>query len=538
MKYSVQTNRIFGKDWLQYHPYDDVTSIDNYYIGLCNHVLKIILQSEIAKFIDNSKEEKKIACVLVSYFEDVISETQLFSAFTRLHNRMYGKKLPFYEISDDYYDDEVNIHDIYFLIWYQISVQNKDIIIDPCFENSEAFLDAVTEIDNLFNNEFEKAPQNDRLQKYLQISADSDVKSVREKISFIACKSYLWESVFDNYIKEVLDKYKEKSKGKDIIVLDEHTEMKIYDQRIHFYFNEYLPLLSMRVNDYYAEVLGNENTEYQFIKNISKRIFGSFLIRKIDRDGFLIEHLTSKKQLRLSNEFTSLQGIKLIENETVLSLGLVKWKNDVWQNQGGCIINTLTELKGEDIISRHLFDDENQKLESIQQLEKAFLELTDGKRMVYFRGKRAYSEFHLKLARKHAKIVKPDITDQELDKTYKNLIAQIERNLPFEDDETFGIFFNSIGGIEIYMEGVISCMKDKNNPYYDAHDEFDLCDLIIIDTFSKEFINYILENDLINLNCGDYENPDMFKIIMENLDFLLRFYRRSQYFSEPRVSIV
>ena len=531
MKYSVQTNKIFGKDWLQYHPYDNTTSIDNYYLWLCNDVLKIILQSEIAEYLNNSNEEKKLACVLVSYFEDVISETRLFSTFTRLHKQMYGKELPFYKISDDYYDDEVNVHDIYFLIWYQISVFNEDIVIDPCFENSEAFLDGVSKIYDLFDNEFEKAPQNERLQKYLQLSSgSSDMKVVREKFEFIVCKSFFYNSFFERYYQKKLDKYKKN----DIVVLDKKTELEIYDQKIHFYYNEYMPLLSLRVNEYFAEVLGEENSEYQFIKNISKRIFGSFLIRKIKSDGFLIEHLTSKKQIWLSNEFTSLQRVKLVENETVLTLGLVCWKDDVWQNQGGCIVNTLTELKGKDI-SKNLFDDENQKLETIRQLEKAFLELTDGKQMVYCRGKREYSEFHLQLMRKHAKIAEPNITDHELNETYENMIDKIESDLPFEDDETTGIFFNSNGGLEVYREGVISCMKDKNNPYY-THGEFDLCDLITIDTFSKEFINYIIENDLMNLCVNDYKNPDMFKIIMENLDFLLRFFRRTEYFSKPRIT--
>ena len=40
MKLFNQTNKILGKDWLQYHPYKNVTSIDNYYIALCNKCFK------------------------------------------------------------------------------------------------------------------------------------------------------------------------------------------------------------------------------------------------------------------------------------------------------------------------------------------------------------------------------------------------------------------------------------------------------------------------------------------------------------------
>ena len=533
MKYSGQTNKISGKDWLQYHPYDNTTYIDNYYVSLCNDVLKIVSQSEIANFLEGSSEEKKLACMLVCYFEDVISETHLFSAFTRLHKKMYGKELPFYKISDDYYYDEVNLHDIYFLTWYQISIFNEDMVIDPCFENSEAFLDAISKIYNLFNNEFENAPQNESLQKFLQLSsADNNVMIVREKINFIACNSFLYNSFFERFFRDMIEKYKKN----DVLVLDEQTNVKIYDQRINFYYNECLPLLSLRVNEYYAEVLGEKNSGYQFIKNISKRIFGCFLIRKIESDGFVIEHLTSKKQIWLSNEFTTLDGVKLVENETVLSIGIVEWKENVWQNQGGCVVTTLANMEGEDI-SKHLFVDENSKMETIHKLEKAFLELTNGKRMTYFSGKSELAEFHANLTRKHAKIVKPDITEHELNNIYNNIADNIESKLPFEDDETIGVFFNSNGGVEMYAEELISCMKDTNNPYY-THEEFNLCDLIYNDMFSTEFINHVIENDLINLYVDDYYNPDMFKIIMENLDFMIRFYKCNEYFSKPRVTIV
>ena len=79
-------------------------------------------------------------------------------------------------------------------------------------------------------------------------------------------------------------------------------------------------------------------------------------------------------------------------------------------------------------------------------------------------------------------------------------------------------------------------MSDKNNPYY-AHEEFDLCDLLTDETLSKEFIDYTIENGIIKLCINGYENSDMFSIVMENYDFLLRFYRRSRYFSKPEVTI-
>ena len=500
MKSPIQSNKILGKDWLHYHPYSNITFVDNYYISLCNSVLDIIQQSEILGFTSNLNGTKALACVLTAYFEDVISETRLFSAFTRRHKKMYGKELPFYEISDEYYDDDINEYDIYFLIWYHLSGYNKKILIDPYFEDSQVFNEVVSEIYNLFDREFEKAPQNEKLKNFLQLSAGSDVKTVREILSFIACKSFLWKSVFEDYFERVLNDYKEG----DVVVLNERTEVEIYDQEIHFIFDECMPLLAMRANEY------------------------------IEKDGFLIEHLSSKKQLWLSNESTSLQKIELVENETVLTICMVQWKKNVWHNQGACMVNTIRDMKGEDL-SKHLFNDENEKQEFLRSFEKPFLELANGKPIAYMHQNREYAEFYLHLLRKHAKIEAPQITDEEWDEKYKNFIEDNE-NMFSGNNEPIGVFFNSNRGLEMYNESVISCMPDENNPYY-AQKTFNLSDLITYEAFSPEFVTYIIDNELIGLYLRNYKNPDIFDIIKENLDFLLRFYRRSNYFSKPEVTI-
>ena len=529
MKLSNQINKIVGKNWLNYHPYENPTSIDSYYVALCNNVLKIIQQSDIIDYIATMKEGKELACILVSYFEDIISETHLFSSFTRQHKKMYGKVLPFYEIPDDYYDDEINLQDIYFLIWYNISFNDEEIVYDPYFDGNPSVNEAVLEIYNLFNSEFEKAPQNEDLQDFLQLSADSDVMTIREKLTFIAYNSFLWESYYHNFLGEIFDKYTEGN----TLVMDEKIEMLIYDQQIHFIFNCCMPLLSMRANEYYAEVLGEEHPEYQFIKNIPKRIFGCFLLRKIEDNGFLIEHLTSKKQLFLSNEYTTLETFKLIENESVISLGLVQWRDGVWRNQGGCLVNRIKDMEGDDI-SEHLFDDENKKKELIYNSEKAFMEITKGERIVYFREEHEYVDFHIKVLKEYARKLKPEMSDEKLDESLKTF-ADNNIRLPFDEGKAFGLFYNSNSGMEIYNEDLIICMPDKNNPYYE-NKKFDLCDLVTDNSLSTEFINYIIENKLINLCVNDFDNPDMFAILMENLDFLLRFYRRSLYFSKLGVT--
>ena len=295
-----------------------------------------------------------------------------------------------------------------------------------------------------------------------------------------------------------------------------------------------MPLLAMRVNEYYAAILGEEHSEYQFINNISERKYGTFLIRKIEKDRFLLEHLSSKKQIWLSNEYTSLENIQLIENKTILTIGLVHWKNNIWQNQGGCIINTIEEIKKD--ISDNFFDEKDRKKEILRQYEKAFLEVSGGKRIVYVRGQKEYTDFNFSVLKRHTEMINPELTGKKWDNYRKSIVGDFKANFPYEQDETLGLFFNPNGGTEIYRECVVSCMSDKANPRY-ANKKFDLCDLFTKENISKEFIDYVIENKLINFRVFDFENPDMLNILKDNLDFMLRFYKRSSYFSKPEVTI-
>ena len=530
MKFSNQTNRILGNEWLRYHPYNKVTETDNYYITLCNKVLKIIRQSEISAYLNNLNDEKGLACMLVAYFEDVISETRLFSTFTRLHKKMYGKALPFYITDAVYYDDEINLPDVFFVIWYHISIQEELLYYDPYFNFNAGFNIAVTEIYKLFDSEFEKAPQNEQLQQFLQLAPNSDLKTVREKLTFIAQDSFLWHDFFGAYFDKVLDEYKKN----DVVVLDEGKEKMIYDKQIHFLYNECMPLLSLRANEYFAEILGEDHPEYHFLKNISKRIIGCFLLCKIEKEGYLIEHLTSKKQLFLSNESFSFDNIKLVENDTVIINGLVKWKDDVWYSQGACLIKKRREIDEDP--SAHLFDDEQKKTQFLNDFGKAFLQVSNGERAVYLRGYQAFADFYKKLLLKHAKISKHKLTKEQAAETTENLIRDFEENKSLDKDEAICIFFNPNSGIEIFRERIVTCINDKNNPYY-ASEQFFIIDLLLDKTFSIEFIEYLFENKIINLKLNEGANPQILPIMIENFDFLLRFFRGSHYFTNPEVTL-
>ena len=97
---NTDKQRIYNGDWKTLHPYSGSAPTDLYYITLANKALAAIravetsLEESDYRKIDET-EQKELACILTAYFEDIISQTGIFQAFTRIHGKRFGKPLPF-----------------------------------------------------------------------------------------------------------------------------------------------------------------------------------------------------------------------------------------------------------------------------------------------------------------------------------------------------------------------------------------------------------------------------------------------------------
>ena len=130
---NTDKQRIYNGDWKTLHPYSGSAPTDLYYITLANKVLAAIRAVETSldesdyRKIDET-EQKELACILTAYFEDIISQTGIFQAFTRIHGKRFGKPLPFYTLDEDYTPGEINIEEVQFLVWhYHMQLNNLDI---------------------------------------------------------------------------------------------------------------------------------------------------------------------------------------------------------------------------------------------------------------------------------------------------------------------------------------------------------------------------------------------------------------------------
>ena len=154
--------KIFVKEWLLLHPYAQSTSVDAYYTNISNRIYEIFEATGLINSFEE-KEAKQTSLRLAAYFEDVISQTNIWRTFIRSYKEDYGRYLPFFETSDHYYEDEVNLEDVRFLLWHYIQQYHgwrKGTFVSPENPVTQATANMVY---NLFCEEWTVAPENDNM---------------------------------------------------------------------------------------------------------------------------------------------------------------------------------------------------------------------------------------------------------------------------------------------------------------------------------------------------------------------------------------
>ncbi len=154
--------KIFPKDWLRLHPYMQSTPIDSYYTDIANRIYGFMERTSLINSFE-SEEVIQICIRMAAYFEDVISGTGIWRAFILANKELYGKYLPFYTPDDHYYDDEVNLEDVRFLLWHytqQYHGYRKGTFVNPDNPANES---TAMLIYDLFCDEWTTAPENPRM---------------------------------------------------------------------------------------------------------------------------------------------------------------------------------------------------------------------------------------------------------------------------------------------------------------------------------------------------------------------------------------
>ena len=508
-------SRIALKDWLEYHPYVKEAPSDQFYITLGNDIQHEMLLIDIEDNLVGA-DYKCLACMLTCYFEDIISQTGMWTSFIDEHHKLYGKYLPFFDM-DGYVRGSINLADIQFLIWHFCSNLSVQIhFIDPySIEHNEIANCVYAKLIEAA----ESAPKNEDLIAALVLSPDADIHEVREHLDFFFFGCYLHQYYFAALLEEEkLDVNNQKGSHKNFDPLLE-------DRRLHLLFNNVSPLLAQSSGEMLARWAGETHPLYKKIISLPKRREGVFLYEGASAAYLQMKHIASGITIGLCKP----AGWKfpLVAKVTKIRMGIVQW-GDEWYAIGPAFPLADTEQVKTTEQDKYLFASVASHLGVVKRVEECFFEANYDKNIVIFESKldtyifidKVWEMYHLKYG-----------TDTMDRKKYD--VNALTSNVD-EDLENLVVFFNPRAGMEFYPN-IAQCIAAWDNIFFDKNAETNIEELMLDKRISSDFISFLIKNQMIEIE--PISGKGGYPYVWANCDFLLRYWKKERYMSEPKLII-
>ena len=532
----MKKNRIYIQQWLDFKPYQSQTATDGYYLKLSNevkHVITTNTQSLVLQRYLQPQEMDMLACFLTSYFEDLISETKLWNSFIKKHKELYNKQLPFYFL-EEYYEDEINLQDVSFLIWYFMNTIQEDKFIAPF---NDFIIETAEKVMAIFDKAWDYAPENEHLKQFYAIAEnETDFYEARAINDIVLFQSYLFYADTNRIIKEKELEIIENPKAK------ENIRMFLNDNRDDTLHKSHTRLLSLTAKEWASEIIGDNHPLKKDFLNISQRIRGYFFYKGQDDDNVFIEHIASSKKFNLTKKSFD-NGDMLQEVDTILFMGIVQWQNEWWFSgiffqqpfNADLILDEKNSMEAR--MQVNFIDHQSNEVDDVlEQQHQAFLDFNNDLPIAFIPSEKVddftknyidYFNASLKLSAKQQKAAKQRARDEGYFGT-ENEPKNYE-----EISETALVFFNPKSGVEIAL-AVSSAFPLPNNPYFEESESKEhILRLLMDESLSVELAMYCINNCKSNLPfLKDGEG----KSYLKDIDFLLRFWKKDDYHTKPAIT--
>lgn len=531
--------KIYIQQWLDFKPYNSQTKTDLYYLRVCNKVKEALHFYELQWFL-RPEEINDLACFLTFYFEDIISETNIWNSFIKINIRLYGKPLPFYDVSE-YFEEEINFQDVCFLIWYFLNTVQEDSFYNPV---NRLAIEIAKDVMDVLDEEWDYAPENQILKDYYSLPTETtDYYESRNLIDNILFNSYLF--YFDTYIDllgaehDIIEDYKNDVGDKDESFLLSYLREN-RDSKVH---NLHTRLLALKGKDWAAEIVGVKHPLHDEFLNISKRIRGYFLYKGQDEENVYLEHVASSKKFNLTKKSFD-HSDNLHEIDTILFIGIVRWMNEWWfsgvfftqEFNADLVLDEKNSVESRNAVS--FLDHKNAKSDEFIQMQyEAFLEYNNNQPIAFLKGDQIdeFIKGYIQYFNNSLNLSKKERNESKRKAKKEGFFKDLENSpLNFgEDTESGLVFFNPKGGIEVARE-LNSAFPDPNNPFFNKSDCKDhLMGILVSESISASLAKYCIKQHKTSLPFFETSEG---KIILENIDFLLRFWKSSNYFSEVEIT--
>ena len=485
--------KIYPKKWLELHPYKQTNSVDQYYVGIANEIHKRLYSSTIADAFEEEENIRYTSLCLAAWFEDVISQTGIWQAFTAECRKRYGAYLPFYPIKGDYFPDEINLEDIRFLLWHHIQYLCRGIsAINP---ENPGIEQTAQEIYGLLAEEYETAPENERMQEFLYHSAmgEEDFFHYREILDWFHYQCYFnIENVAQcrDEAERLLDDEK---------ITPEMAETLIYATRTSLTFKGRRNLLSLTSPEWLA-LIGKAHPEHQLWGKVKARENSCYLLEKEDDEFLYVKDLCSEDEgeFKITKKSLNLSAIRSREvGKSTLICELIYFGNTWWQ------CGMLLENKYDQKMAEYVDDLTKQKEKTNEKAAfHDFIKASGGKSFVFCQSQEEISDFLL----------------NKMDYNLKEGL-----DIPRINTENGAMLMaNPHTGLHIQFK-LCECIKSPDNPNYNKEEA------------EKNAIMFIVNPDIIpyQLSCILQDEgmlPDAYLNSLQRKEYGQEFIRKNAHF--------
>lgn len=170
------------------------TSTDRYYFDLTNRLIEIAEKNDSVAGLHNALIERAALCV-IGYFQDMIADAGLWHGFTDECRRLYGTPVPFFTVSDQYVDYELNREDVGFMVWYAMAMYSDDRCIYPFDSKIVSLADAWYKVlEDVYDDS--PVPEGYHLAHELDVYAEEDHEMILKLGSWLYLHSWLLRPAF------------------------------------------------------------------------------------------------------------------------------------------------------------------------------------------------------------------------------------------------------------------------------------------------------------------------------------------------------
>lgn len=181
----------------------EVQPTDPYYYDLANRIFKECYEGGLANEMPE-RLKQTLAMTLTGYIQDIISDAGIWRSFIDANRLLYNRTLPFFDISEDYIDYELNPEDINFLVWYVIALNwdGKQLINPLDNEIRDYAMRCYTILDEVYEDA--PFPEGYNIAQGLEYTDPDDHKAIAYLGNWLYFHSYLSYPVFTANCRDII----------------------------------------------------------------------------------------------------------------------------------------------------------------------------------------------------------------------------------------------------------------------------------------------------------------------------------------------